>query len=52
MNKDFHTIPENIDSIDWVKTKLNHMYEVDQYMRNYWNTSTIQLDFEKFGLQS
>lgn len=37
LNKNFSAIPENMESIDWVKAKLNHMFEIDQYMRNYWS---------------
>lgn len=35
--RDFALVPENSDSIDWVKGKLDHMYEMDQFMRNFWN---------------
>ncbi|WP_413944432.1 DUF6624 domain-containing protein [Bdellovibrio sp. HCB-162] len=44
MNKDFSVTPENTDSIEWVKSKLDHMFEIDQYMRNYWSTP-IEKDY-------
>jgi hypothetical protein len=40
MNRKFDQLPANPQSVESVKAKLTHMYEVDQYMRNYLNTPT------------
>lgn len=37
----FSQIPENYDDKNWIKQKLLHMYEVDQYMRNYTSVPDI-----------
>jgi hypothetical protein len=36
LNKDFAEIPANPRDREWVKKKLKHMFDVDQYMRKYW----------------
>lgn len=35
MKNDFSNIPANPKDIEWVKKKIQHMFEVDQYMRRY-----------------
>ena len=38
MNTEFNKIPSDPSDKSWVKKKLQHMFDVDQYMRNYWST--------------
>lgn len=41
LEADFSSTPEDIENVEWVKAKLNHMYEMDQFMRGYWNTPVL-----------
>lgn len=38
LNSSFKQTPANPKDKTWVKSKLQHMVDVDQYMRNYSNT--------------
>jgi hypothetical protein len=58
MNQSFDRLPENPKNKKWVKKKLKHMFDVDQYMRNYWNDQPFKqkysedekAEFQKFFL--
>jgi hypothetical protein len=32
----FARTPSDVHSVSWVKAKLAHMFDIDQYMRNFW----------------
>jgi len=38
---EFEKVPANPQDKEWVKFKINHMFEVDQYMRHYWDITSI-----------
>ncbi|MGZ3771440.1 MAG: DUF6624 domain-containing protein [Bdellovibrio sp.] len=41
MNSDFASQPVNQKSKDWIRSKIDNMVQIDQYLREYWNTPFI-----------